>query len=112
MLPAMMMNLSQLMRIMYLHQNHVRELVVALLRRRRKYTNSALMNPKMMTSFLLVIIVNKLLGLSVCATVFSGPLATSGEPTRLLKTYFWVMLVLISDKSVFEVYSNLIVKAK
>ena len=37
--------------------------------------------------FLSVIIVNKLLGLSVCATVFSGPLATSGEPTRLLKTF-------------------------
>ena len=48
MLPAMMMNLLQLMRIMYLHQNHVRELVVALLRRRRKFTISALMNPKMM----------------------------------------------------------------
>ena len=50
MLPAMMMNLSQLTRIMYLHQNHVRELVVALLRRRRKFTISALMNPKMMTT--------------------------------------------------------------
>lgn len=50
MLPAMMMNLLQLMRIMYLHQNHVRELVVALLRRRRKFTISALMNPKMMTT--------------------------------------------------------------
>ena len=48
MLPAMMMNLSLPMRIMHLHQNHVREPLVALLRRRRRYTNSALMNPKMM----------------------------------------------------------------